>query len=29
MGKYFEEFKVGETFQHQPGRTVTETRTTC
>ena len=25
MGKYFEEFKVGETFQHQPGRTVTET----
>jgi len=25
MGKYFDEFKVGETFQHQPGRTVTET----
>src|SRR5512146_158225 len=25
MGKYFEEFKVGETIQHQPGRTVTET----
>jgi len=24
MGKYFEEFKVGETFQHEPGRTVTE-----
>jgi acyl dehydratase len=24
-GKYFEEFKVGEVFQHQPGRTVTET----
>lgn len=25
MAKYFEEFKVGETIQHQPGRTVTET----
>jgi acyl dehydratase len=25
MGKYFEEFKVGELFKHQPGRTVTET----
>jgi len=25
MGKYFDEFKVGEKFQHQPGRTVTET----
>lgn len=24
-GKYFEEFNVGAVFQHQPGRTVTET----
>ena len=24
-GKYFEEFVVGETFEHQPARTVTET----
>jgi acyl dehydratase len=24
-GKYFEEFKVGEVFKHQPARTVTET----
>jgi acyl dehydratase len=24
-GKYFEEFRVGEVFRHQPGRTVTET----
>ena len=24
MGKFFEEFKVGEVIQHQPGRTVTE-----
>ena len=24
-GKHFEEFKVGDTFTHQPGRTVTET----
>jgi acyl dehydratase len=23
-GKYFEEFRVGEVFTHQPGRTVTE-----
>jgi acyl dehydratase len=23
-GKYFEEFAVGQVFQHQPGRTVTE-----
>jgi acyl dehydratase len=23
-GKYFEEFTVGEVFQHQPGRTITE-----
>lgn len=23
-GKYFEEFVVGEVFQHQPGRTITE-----
>jgi acyl dehydratase len=23
-GRYFEEFAVGEVFQHQPGRTVTE-----
>lgn len=23
-GKYFEEFRVGEVFSHQPGRTVTE-----
>lgn len=23
-GKYFEEFTIGEVFQHQPGRTVTE-----
>ena len=23
-GKYFEEFVVGETYRHQPGRTVTE-----
>lgn len=25
MGKYFEEFKMGEVIQHQPGRTITET----
>lgn len=24
-GKYFEEFVIGETFEHQPARTVTET----
>ena len=24
-GKYFEELEVGAVFQHQPGRTVTET----
>ena len=24
-GKYFEEFTVGDRFEHQPGRTVTET----
>ncbi len=24
-GKYFEEFEVGHVFEHQPGRTVTET----
>jgi len=24
-GKYFEEFRVGDIFHHQPGRTVTET----
>lgn len=24
-GKYFEELEVGQTYQHQPGRTVTET----
>ena len=24
-GKYFEEFRVGDVFKHQPGRTVTET----
>ena len=24
-GKYFEEFRVGEVFKHQPSRTVTET----
>jgi acyl dehydratase len=24
-GKYFEELEVGMTFDHQPGRTVTET----
>lgn len=24
-GKYFEELEIGQTFQHQPGRTVTET----
>ena len=24
-GKYFEELEVGDTFEHQPGRTVTET----
>ncbi|HSR58592.1 MAG TPA: MaoC family dehydratase [Candidatus Binataceae bacterium] len=24
-GKYFEEFRVGEVYRHQPGRTVTET----
>ncbi|MCM3569017.1 MaoC family dehydratase [Neobacillus mesonae] len=24
-GKYFEEFKIGDVFQHRPGRTVTET----
>lgn len=24
-GKYYEEFEVGQIFQHQPGRTVTET----
>jgi acyl dehydratase len=24
-GKYFEEFRVGQVFSHQPGRTVTET----
>ncbi len=24
MGKYFEEFKVGEVVHHQPGRTITE-----
>ncbi|MGH7917360.1 MAG: MaoC family dehydratase, partial [Candidatus Binataceae bacterium] len=24
-GKYFEEFRVGDVFQHQPSRTVTET----
>ena len=24
-GKYFEEFEVGAVFEHQPGRTVTET----
>ena len=23
-GKYFEELEVGQTFQHQPGRTITE-----
>ena len=23
-GKYFEELEIGQTFQHQPGRTVTE-----
>ncbi len=25
MAKYFEEFRLGEIIQHQPGRTVTET----
>src|ERR1700677_4138300 len=24
-GKYFEEFRVGDVFKHQPSRTVTET----
>jgi acyl dehydratase len=27
-GKYFEEFDVGQLFQHQPGRTVTESDNT-
>jgi itaconyl-CoA hydratase len=25
FGRYFEEFEVGHTYQHRPGRTVTET----
>ena len=28
FGRYFEEFKVGDTYEHRPGRTITETDNT-
>ena len=28
FGRYYEDFKVGDTYEHRPGRTVTETENT-